>query len=269
MSDTYTAIRNIAHNHCFQFHQVLNAVVHEKYLSVPAHLEVYRFRYYLFVKRMHLRLYRIAVGRWCLYNREVTSPHQRKLKCTRNRCCRHGQCVYIDLYLTHFFFYTYSKLLFFIDNQQTQIMELYTFTDNLMRTYQNIDSTSFQLLQNTRCIFSCTGTAQIFYLTRHPFQTFTESLVVLISQYSSRNKHSNLLIVGHGLKCGTYGNFCFSEAHITTHKAIHRTIALHIGFYFLSSFQLVGSVLIDKACLQFMLHKTVRTIFKPFFLLTL
>ena len=154
MTDTNTAIRNVTHDHCFQFCQVLYAIIHKEHLTVTAHFKVNRFGNDFFVKRMHLGLNRITVGRRSLDNRQVAGSHQRELKCSRNRCSRHGKGIYIHLNLTQFFFHTHSELLLLIHNQQAQVVKLHVLADNLMCTYQDIDRTCFQFLQDAGLRYS-------------------------------------------------------------------------------------------------------------------
>ena len=138
-----------------------------------------------------------------------------------------------------------------------------------MRTDQNADFAFFQLFQNPFCIGWFTGTAQVIYLTRKTLEAFTESFIMLISQHRSRNQYCDLLIIRNCLKCRTNGNLRLSESHIPTNQTIHRTVFLHILFYLLGGLELVGSILINKRSLQFMLHKRIQTKTKTFFLFSL
>ena len=124
VSDCYTAIRNMALDHCFQFRQVRNPVIDEKDLPVAAHLKIDGIRYHFFIKSMHFGLNRIAVRRRSGNHAQITRAHQRKLKGTGNRSSSHCQCIYIHFQLTQLFFYGNSEFLFFVDNQQSQVFKL-------------------------------------------------------------------------------------------------------------------------------------------------
>ena len=251
--DTYPAIRYIPQNHRLQFHQILNAVVHKENLPVAAHFKIDSFGYNFLIECMYFRLNRVTVGRRCLNDRQVSSPHQRELKGTRNRSSRQCQRIYIDLQLTKLFLHAYTELLLLVNDKQTQILEFDTFANNLMRTDKNIDFSVGQLFQNTACILCRTCPAQVFHLTRHILQTFLESLEVLVSQYRSRHQHRHLLVVSHCLKCSTDSDLRLTKTHVTTNKTVHRLITLHIRLYFLSSLQLVRSIFIQETGLQFVL----------------
>ena len=101
---------------------------------------------------MNFRLNRVTVWRRCLDDRQVSGPHQRELKGTRNRSRRQCQRIYIDLQLTKLFFHAYTELLLLVNDKQTQILEFDTFANNLMRTDKDIDFSVGQLFQNTACI---------------------------------------------------------------------------------------------------------------------
>ena len=269
VSDTNPAIRDIPLYHRLQFRQILDAVVHEEHLSVTAHLKIDGLGNDLLVERMYFRLDRITVGWRSLDNRQITRSHQRELQGTRNRCSRHGQGIDIHLQLTELFLHTHSEFLFLIDNQQSQILELDTLADNLMRTDQDVQISFGQVFQNLMGIFGRTGTAQVVHLARHSFQTLLERLVMLESQYRGRYQYRHLLVVGHRLERGTYRHLCLTEAHIAAHQTVHRPVTLHIGFHLLGSLQLVGGIFVKEARLQFMLQEAVRTVAETLFLFTL
>ena len=253
MPDTYPTIRYIPQNHRLQLHQILNAVVHKENLPVAAHFKIDGFGYNFFIECMHFCLNRVTVGRRRLDDRQVSGPHQRELKGTRNRSRRQCQRIYIDLQLAKLFLHAYTELLLLVNDKQTQILEFDTFANNLMRTDKDIDFSVGQLFQNTACILCRTCPAQVFHLTRHILQTFLESLEVLVSQYRSRHQHRYLLVVGHCLKCSTDSDLRLTKTHVTTDETVHRLITLHVRLYFLSSLQLVRSIFIQETGLQFVL----------------
>ena len=122
----------------------------------------------------------------------------------------------------------------FINNQQAEILEFHTFSNDLVRTDQYIDISVRQLFQDTACIFCRTGTTQVIHLTGHAFQTLAEGLIVLIGQYSRRNEYGHLFVVRHSLEGSPHSNFGLAEAHITTNQTIHRTITFHVCLHVLS-----------------------------------
>ena len=99
MSHSHTRIRHIFQNHLFETRQVVDTWIDEIHLSITRHLEINGIGYNLRTKGMNLRLYGISVGRWCLNNTQVASPHQRELQGARYGRSRHGECVNVGLQL--------------------------------------------------------------------------------------------------------------------------------------------------------------------------
>ena len=269
MSDAHPAIGNVAQNQGLQFLQVLDAVVHEEHLSVSAHLEIDGLGDDFLVERMYLRLDGITVGRWCLDNRQIPGSHQRELQGTRNGRSGHGQRIHVHLELAELLFHAHPEFLFFVDDQQAQVLELHTLADELMGTYQHLDFSIGQLLQDARCILGRTGTTQVFHLAREFLQSFAERLIMLVGQHGGRHEYRHLLVVRSCLERSTHGYLRLSEAHIPAHQSVHRAVALHVGLHIVGRLQLVGRIFIEEARLQLMLKETIGRIGKALFLLAL
>ena len=63
----------------FHLVNVLDTVVDEEHLPVPAHLEIDRFPDDIGVETLHLRLHGITVGRWRGDAGKIPGPHQGEL----------------------------------------------------------------------------------------------------------------------------------------------------------------------------------------------
>ena len=68
VTDTDTAIGNVALYHRFQFRKIGDTVVYKEHLSVAAHFEVNGISDNLITESMHLRLNGVTVGRRRLNN---------------------------------------------------------------------------------------------------------------------------------------------------------------------------------------------------------
>ena len=75
MPHGYTGVGNVFAQEVFHFGQLGNAVAHDKYLSVPAHLEVHRVGNDLMTEPVDLCTDGITVGRRRLEYRQVASTH--------------------------------------------------------------------------------------------------------------------------------------------------------------------------------------------------
>ena len=135
MTNSHTSIWHIFQYHFLQARQIIDARIDEIDLTIARHFKVNGICYDFCAKSMDLRLDRITVRRWCLNDTQVASTHQRELQRTWNRRCRHGQRINIGLHLAQLLFRRNAKLLFLVDNEQSQVVKLHRLTNQLMRTY--------------------------------------------------------------------------------------------------------------------------------------
>ena len=97
-------------------------------------------------------MYRIAV-RWRRSNdTHVACAHQRELKCARNRRCRHRKRIDIGLQSAQFLFGGYAELLFFVNDQETQIVPLHVLSYQLVRANQDVYLTFGKVGQHLFCL---------------------------------------------------------------------------------------------------------------------
>ena len=82
---------------------------------------------------------------------------------------------------------------------------------------------------------------------------------MLIGQHSGGHQDGHLLVVGTGLESSTYSHLRLAEPHIAAHETIHRSRTFHIGLDIERGLQLVGSILVEEAGLEFVLHEAVGT----------
>ena len=89
---------------------------------------------------------RIAVGGRCLDDTQVTGSQERELKGTGNRCGCQSQCIDTGLHLAQFLLGGHSEFLFFVDDQESEVLKLYCFTDEFMSTDDDINLTVGKIL---------------------------------------------------------------------------------------------------------------------------
>ncbi len=128
VSHRYAHTRYLPLDKRFQLIDILDAVVHDKQLSIPVQLKIDRITHQLHIKRMYLGLYGITVGRRCSYGGEVARSHQGELQGAGNGGCRHGECIHIHLQLFEFFLDRHAEFLLLINNQQSQVFKFHIFS---------------------------------------------------------------------------------------------------------------------------------------------
>ena len=241
-------------NHARNLLHVRNSVVYEEHLSVAAELEVYGLFYGCSVETLNFCVYWVAVGWRCLYHRKVARSHYRELKCAGNGGGGHCQCVDVHLHLAQFLLYGNAEFLLLVDDEQSQVFEFYVFARESVGADNNVYLALFELFQYAFALFCRACAAQVFYRAGELFQSLLEVKIVLIGEHGGGHEHCHLLAVGGGLEGCAYGNLGLSESHVAADETIHRTSALHVLLHFVCGFQLVGSVLVDEACFEFVLQ---------------
>ena len=257
MADADAAVGDVALDECLQLRQVGDAVVDEEHLPVAAHLEVDGVGNDLFVERVHLRLYGIAVGRRRLYDTEVARPHQRELEGAGYGRGSQGEGINVDLHLPQLLLDADAELLLLVDDEQAQVLELDVFAQDAVRADEDVDLARGQPLDDGPCLCRGAGTAEVLHAAGHVLQPLAEGLEVLVGQDGGGHQHGHLLVVRHGLERGAYGHLRLAEAHVAAHQAVHRAGALHVGLHLGRGLALVGCVFVEEAGLQLALQEAV------------
>ena len=257
VADTDTCIRDKTRDHRTQLFQVADAVVDKKDLTVAAHLEVDGLGDDFLVERVHFSLHRVTVGRRCLDDGHVTCPHKGELQRAGDGRGSHGERVDIDLQLLELLLHGDAELLFLVDDKQAEVLEMDVLADEPVRADEDVDLTLLQFLQDTAHVSRLACTAEVVDAAGEVLQTVAERAVVLVGKDSRGDKHSDLLVVTHGLERRTHGDFRLAEPDVTTHETVHRTVALHVGLHLLGRLELVGRILVEEARLQFVLEEGV------------
>ena len=88
-------------------------------------------------------------------------------------------------------------------------------------------------------------------------QSALECLVVLIGEHRGGHHHRHLLGVACRLEGSAHRHLGLSEAHVAAYQTVHGSRCFHVGLHVVGGFELVGGVLIEETCLQFVLHERV------------
>ena len=136
-------------------------------------------------------------------------------------------------------------------------MPLDRLADQLVRADEYINLAGSQLLEYILDLLGRLGSTQVLDFDGEVLEPLLECSIVLQRQNGCRHEHGNLLAVGGNLECGTHGNLRLAEAYITADEPVHRRAALQIVLDIESGLCLIGCVLVDERCLQFLLHISV------------
>ena len=257
VSHRYACVRHVLIDNLLDALQVVDARIDEVHLTIARQLEVDGVGNDFGAEGVNLRLDGVAVGRRRLDNAQVAGTNQRELQRPRYGRGRHRQRVDVGLHLAQLLFGGDAELLFLVDDEQSEVVEVYALADELVRTYQDVYLAVFQVFQYLFRLLCAACSRQVFHTNGQVLQSRRECLVVLEGQHRGRHQHGYLLGVACSLEGSTYGHLGLAEAHVATDQTVHGLCLLHVGLHVVGGFQLVGSVFVEERGLQFMLHKVV------------
>ena len=258
------AIGDVSLDKIFEFGEQRNAVVDEIDLPVATHLEVNGIDDGLAIEGGYLRMDGMTVGRRRVDNAHVAGTHQGELEGARNGGGRHGEGVDIGFQRSELFFRGDTELLFFVDDEQPQVVPLYGLANKLMRTDEDVDFSCSQIVEHLPGLSVGAGSREVVYSDGESFESLAECFVMLKGQYRCGHHDGHLLRVAGGFEGGADGNLGFSESYIAAYESVHGTFLLHVGLHLVGGFQLVGRVFVEEAGLELALHERIGTKGIPF-----
>ena len=152
----------------------------------------------------------------------------------------------------------HAETLFFVNHDQTQILEFHIRRDQTMRADDDVNFAECKLQQNFGLLARRAEARKHFHFDRIRRKPLRECLKMLLRENGGRHKHSRLPAAHHRLERGAQGNFCFSITHITAQQTIHRTGAFHVTFDICDGGLLVIGFDVGKTIFQFFLPLRIR-----------
>ncbi len=257
MTDDHTTVGHILMYEVCNLLKIGDAVVDKEHLTVATHLEVDGIGNDFVTEGTQLGMDGIAVGWRRAHDAHIAGSHQTELQRTRNRCGRHRKGVDIAFQFPQLLLCGHAELLFLVDDEQSKVVPLHIFAQQLMRTDDDVYLAVSKSAKHVLGLLGSAGSGKILHPHGEVLQAFAECLKMLIGQHCGGHEYRHLLGVARCLESGAHRHLGLAETYVTTDEAVHRTGTLHVGFDVLSGLELVGSVLVEKACLQFVLHEVV------------
>ena len=257
VTDGYTGIGYVTLDHALQLGERGDAVAHDIDLSVATHLEIDGFGDDFARKCAYLGLDRVAVGGWGLYHAEVAGSHERELQGARYWGGGKGQRVDVGLHLAQLLLDAHAELLLFVDDEQAKIVKFHALANQTMGAYEDIDFACAEVFEELARLLGRTCAAEVVYAYGHVFETVGEGVPMLVCQYCGGYEYRCLLAVDGGFECCSYGYLGLAKSYISADESVHGACTLHVGFYFLCGFQLVGGVFVDEGGFELVLQVIV------------
>ena len=212
----------------------------------------------VFVDDHQFGMHRLTIGRGCRYHTQIPGAQQRKLHRTGNRGGRKGQGIHRDLHGFEFFFGGDPKLLFFVNDQESQVFELDFGTNDFVGANQNINTTGFQILQNPFDFGRCSKTIQVINPYGQSLEPRSKGPRMLQGKDGGWDQDGGLFPVAGRLKGRPYSHLGFAKPHVTADQSIHGEGFLHVRFDRFGGFALIGGVFVQKRGFQLVLQVIIR-----------
>ena len=179
VADPDACVRDQPGNHAGDFLDVFDPVVDEIHLATAAEFVRDGVSDDFFVERRKGGLDRLAVGWRCGNGAQVARAHQAELQRTGDGRGREGQGVDVGPDGFELVLNGYSKLLLLINDKQTKVLELNTFSDERVCSDQNIDLSVLQFLEGFGELFARLESVDVVHSDGKITQPPSEASVVL------------------------------------------------------------------------------------------
>ena len=218
----------------------LYAVVHPKHLTLAQQFTADGLDRHAFIPATDVRENRLSVGGWRLQQRHVANSNQAHLQRPRNRRGRQRQHIDVVFQLLHRFFRLNTEALFFVDHEQTKVLEDDAVLQQSMRSDHAINFAVLQSLEHDLGFLGGEEATQYLNANRIASEAVGERVAVLCRQQRRRRQHRDLLAVLDRFERSTDRDLGLAKANIAAHQSIHRIGALHIDLDLVDRLALIG-----------------------------
>ena len=107
-------------------------------LAVATEFKIDGIGYDFVTKGMDFGLDGVTTRGRCVDDAQIACSHERKLQRAWNGGGGHSEGVYIYFELSEFFLHTDAKLLFFVDDEQSEVFEFHGLTDEFVGSHEDV-----------------------------------------------------------------------------------------------------------------------------------
>ena len=230
--------------------ELLDVVMEEEDLPAAAHLVLDYGLDFLLVEEDYLGLDGDAVGRRGGDDAQVARAEQRELQGARDRGGRERESIDLRAKLAQLFLRRHAELLFFVDDQQPEVLEREAVAKQLVGADDDVDGPVGQFLLDRGQFLRGAQAADVVDPDGERGQARAEGGEVLQREDGSRHEHGDLLTVGGGLERCADGYFRLTEAHVAADQAVHGEGLLHVVLHGAGGLLLVRGVLVHERRLE-------------------
>ena len=155
-------------------------------------------------------------------------------------------------------FLGHAKALFFIDDQQAQVLEEHIGLQQPVRANQHVHRSIRRLLQGCPLLGRRPETADHVHAQAKRRKPAGKGLKMLLRQYRGRDQHRYLFAAHYRLESRPQGHFRLAEPNVAAQQPVHRLRLFHIRLDFGHSRQLVRRFLKRERIFELHLPGRVR-----------
>src|SRR5215472_16276853 len=132
-----------------------------------------------------------------------------------DRCGGKGEGVDIFAQFFEALFVSDAEALFFIDDQQTELVKLDVFRKQAVGADDDVHLAGFVRSESLLLLRSSAKATEHFYARGKGSEAALERFEVLEGEHGGRGEYGDLLGIGDGLEGGTHGDLGLAVAHVT------------------------------------------------------
>ena len=170
----------------------------------------------------------------------------------RDRRGRKCQDIHQGPHLFELLLVLHTESLFFINNDQPQILKIHVFLQQAMRSDDDIQFPEAQFCQGFFGLGGTLKTVQHVDADREIGQTLREGRIVLLGENGCRRQKSRLSAVHDCAERGTQGDFRFAEARVPADQPVHRFDIIHVFMDIFNGPGLIGGFFERKGRTEFL-----------------
>ena len=201
---------------------VLHAIVHEVDLPFATQFAQDRIANQLVAPARHARFDGHAIFGRRFEIRDIADADQRHVQRARNRRGTERQHVDRRPNRLQPLFDFDAEPLFFVDDQQSQVVEFDVLGRQAMGADDDIDAAGLQGFDRLALFLRRAEAAELGDRKRKLGHPFDERPIVLFGQDRRGHQHGDLISVVDGLEGGPHGHFGLAKPDVAADQAIHR-----------------------------------------------
>ena len=235
-----------------------NAVVDEEDLAAPPFFAHNGIADDAGVVFGHIGLDRETVCRRRFDDAHFPQVDQGHVQRPRNRRGAQGQDVDIGCPGLPFFLLGHAEALFFIDDQETQVLELDLLVEQAVGPDEDVDIAGQGPGQDIFLFFIRAEAVEDVDVDAEGTEAFHKGLEMLLRQDRRRHQDGDLLASCDGFEDGPHGHFSLAETDVAADQAVHGRRLFHAGLDIADGFQLIFRFFIRKGFFKFLLERRIR-----------